>query len=301
MTDTPQSPQGLRFGIFEIDLDARELRKNGLRVKLQDQPFKILVAIARRAGKVTSREELHAELSTHNEYDRDQGLNNAILKIREVLGDSHENARFIETVPGRGYRFLPQVDIVYKPEPGGNGPPCPAVDAFSLSAADIRSRLLTAMSFRELTELRHRVDMIISQHSQHPNRYEAHFLRDQITRALLVTENVSGFGRLLGQGSGQALPPQPKTTRETVYWSWITLLIFVSLLASLLFYFLPIKGSPTLAMTTLIVVIGLQLTPYVVLLLTRRPALSWFWRVFLAVIFALLIWTSFYFWHQVVG
>ncbi len=93
----------------------RELKKNGLRVKLQEQPFKILAAMARRAGEIIPREELYSELSTHSTYDSKHGLNNAIQKIREVLGDSPENARFIETVPGRGYRFLPQVEVVYKP------------------------------------------------------------------------------------------------------------------------------------------------------------------------------------------
>ena len=132
VSSTPQLPHGLRFGIFEIDLDARELRKNGLKVKLQDQPFKILAAMARRAGEVIPREELYAELSSHSTYDSKHGLNNAIQKIREVLGDSPENARFIETVPNRGYRFLPQVEAVYKPsvrdsnrlatgEPDGSG------------------------------------------------------------------------------------------------------------------------------------------------------------------------------------
>jgi TolB-like protein/DNA-binding winged helix-turn-helix (wHTH) protein/Tfp pilus assembly protein PilF len=115
VNNSSQSPHGLRFGIFEIDLDARELRKNGLRVKLQDQPFKILAVIVCRAGEVTTREELYAELSSHSSYDFKHGLNNAIQKIREVLGDSPENARFIETVPGRGYRFLPQVEVISDP------------------------------------------------------------------------------------------------------------------------------------------------------------------------------------------
>jgi len=114
VSSSSQSPQGLRFGIFEIDLDARELRKNGLRVKLQDQPFKILATMARRAGKVIPREDLYSELSSHSSYDFKHGLNNAVQKIREVLGDSPENARFIETVPNRGYRFLPAVEAIYK-------------------------------------------------------------------------------------------------------------------------------------------------------------------------------------------
>src|SRR5438270_6412152 len=71
--------------------------------------------MVRRDGEVIPREELYAELSSHSTYDFKHGLNNAIQKIREVLGDSPENARFIETVPGRGYRFLPQVEVVYRP------------------------------------------------------------------------------------------------------------------------------------------------------------------------------------------
>jgi TolB-like protein/DNA-binding winged helix-turn-helix (wHTH) protein/Flp pilus assembly protein TadD len=124
-----QPPHGFRFGIFEIDLDARELRKNGLRVKLQEQPFKILAVMVRRAGEVVLREELYAELSSHSTYDSKHGLNNAIQKIREVLGDSAENARFIETVPTRGYRFLAQVEIVYKPS-------VPVSDQISVTGTD---------------------------------------------------------------------------------------------------------------------------------------------------------------------
>jgi TolB-like protein/DNA-binding winged helix-turn-helix (wHTH) protein/Flp pilus assembly protein TadD len=120
VNSSPQSPQGYRFGIFEIDLEARELRKNGLTVPLQDQPFKILVAMVRRAGRVILREELYLELSSYRDYDPEQGLNNAILRIRGALGDSRENARFIQTLPGRGYRFLPQVEVIYKPAAGDN-------------------------------------------------------------------------------------------------------------------------------------------------------------------------------------
>src|SRR6266700_3119231 len=141
-----QSPHGLRFGIFEIDLDARELRKNGLIVKLQEQPFKILVAIVRRAGSIISREELYSELSSKSTYDFKHGLNNAIQKIREVLDDSPENSRFIKTVPGRGYRFLPQVEVVHEASPNGSSPRSSGEDAFSLTAAEIRRQRLSAIS-----------------------------------------------------------------------------------------------------------------------------------------------------------
>jgi DNA-binding winged helix-turn-helix (wHTH) protein len=78
-----------------MDLEARELRRDGLKVKLQDQPFKILATIASRAGEIVSREELYSLLSSHSAYDSKHGLNNAIQKIREVLGDSPGNPRFI--------------------------------------------------------------------------------------------------------------------------------------------------------------------------------------------------------------
>lgn len=137
MDSSQQSPQGLRFGIFEIDLDARELRKRGLRVKLQEQPFKILAVMVARAGQVIPREDLYAELSSHSTYDFKHGLNNAIQKIREVLGDSPENARFIETVPGRGYRFLAQVEVIYQSSTGdGNRAPVEEANGFNVAAEE---------------------------------------------------------------------------------------------------------------------------------------------------------------------
>jgi Tol biopolymer transport system component/DNA-binding winged helix-turn-helix (wHTH) protein len=108
----------VRFGIFETDLAARELRKNGVRVKLQDQPFQVLAILLEHPGEVVPREELRQKVWTADTFvDFDNGLNTAINKIREVLGDSAENPRFVQTVPRRGYRFIAPVDGFVKPAP----------------------------------------------------------------------------------------------------------------------------------------------------------------------------------------
>src|ERR1700746_480999 len=97
----------LRFGVFELDPRAGELRKHGLRVRLQEQPFRVLEMLLEHAGKVVTREELQKRLWPGDTFvDFDHGLNKAINKIRGALGDSAESPRFVETVSRRGYRFL---------------------------------------------------------------------------------------------------------------------------------------------------------------------------------------------------
>jgi DNA-binding winged helix-turn-helix (wHTH) protein len=112
----------LRFGVFELDLRAGELRKHGMRVRLQEQPFQILAMLLAHPGEVTTREELQKKLWPADTFvDFDHGLNKAISKIREALGDSAESPRFVETVSRRGYRFLAEVKVadtapVHSPE-----------------------------------------------------------------------------------------------------------------------------------------------------------------------------------------
>lgn len=102
-----------RFGQFELDLAAGELRRHGTRLRLQPQPFKLLALLARRAGVLVSREEIRAELWPEGTFvDFDQSVNFAIKQIREVLGDSAERPLYIETVPRRGYRFIAPLDAV---------------------------------------------------------------------------------------------------------------------------------------------------------------------------------------------
>jgi DNA-binding winged helix-turn-helix (wHTH) protein len=96
----------VRFGTFEVDLQSGELRKSGLKLKLTGQPFQVLAVFLERPGEVVTREELHKRLWPDTFVDVDHNLNTAINKIREVLGDSAENPRFVETLPRRGYRFI---------------------------------------------------------------------------------------------------------------------------------------------------------------------------------------------------
>ena len=102
----------LRFGVFELDLRAGELRKHGLRVRLQEQPFQVLAMLLERHGQVVTRDELQRKLWPADTFvDFDHGLNKAISKIREALSDSAESPRFVETVARRGYRFLSDVRV----------------------------------------------------------------------------------------------------------------------------------------------------------------------------------------------
>lgn len=97
----------VRFAAFEMDLRSGELRKQGVKVNLQDQPFQVLALLVQRAGDVVTREELHHKLWPADTFvDFEDGLNTTIKKIRTALGDSAESPRFIETLPRRGYRFI---------------------------------------------------------------------------------------------------------------------------------------------------------------------------------------------------
>lgn len=101
-----------RFGPFEVDPEAGDLRKHGVRMKLQKQPFQILVSLAARPNEVVTREELRDRLwSDHTFVNFDHGLNAAVNKLRQALADSPEHPRFIETVSGRGYRFIAALEV----------------------------------------------------------------------------------------------------------------------------------------------------------------------------------------------
>jgi DNA-binding winged helix-turn-helix (wHTH) protein/tetratricopeptide (TPR) repeat protein len=100
-----------RFGAFEVDLRSGELHKHGIRLKLQDQPFQVLALLLEHSGNVVTREELREKLWPADTFvDFDAGLNSAIKKLRDVLSDSAEEPRYIETMPRRGYRFIARVE-----------------------------------------------------------------------------------------------------------------------------------------------------------------------------------------------
>jgi TolB-like protein/DNA-binding winged helix-turn-helix (wHTH) protein/Tfp pilus assembly protein PilF len=107
----------LRFGAFEADVRTGELTKHGKRLRLQEQPFQLLAMLLEKPGELVTREELSSRLWPQTIVDFDHGLNKAIGKIREALGDSPENPRFIETVARRGYRFLADVAVVRDGQP----------------------------------------------------------------------------------------------------------------------------------------------------------------------------------------
>src|ERR1700675_4372366 len=120
MQHTSHASKTIRCGVFEIDLKAFELRKHGLRLKLAEQPFQILAILLEKPGDIITREELRERLWPGDTFvDFDHGLNNAVMRLREVLGDSPESPRFIETLPRRGYRFIAPIEEM--PAPGQVG------------------------------------------------------------------------------------------------------------------------------------------------------------------------------------
>ena len=106
----PVTTDPLRFGVFEIDPSARELRKHGVRIKLQDQPFAVLLILLEKPGQLVTKEELQQRLwpaDTFVEFDK--VIYNAMKRLREALGDEAETPRYVETLPRRGYRFIAPV------------------------------------------------------------------------------------------------------------------------------------------------------------------------------------------------
>lgn len=100
-----------RFSVFELDLRTGELRKHGMRVRLQEQPFQVLAMLLEKPGELVSREELRQKLWPADTFvDFDHGLNTTVNKLREVLADSAASPRYIETLPKRGYRFIYPVE-----------------------------------------------------------------------------------------------------------------------------------------------------------------------------------------------
>ena len=120
MVSQARSSHIRRFGTFEVDLRAGELRKQGKRIRLQEQPFHVLTVLLQRPGDVVSREELRSQIWPEDTFvDFDNSLNTAVNKLREALADSAENPRFIETLPRRGYRFLVPVSGDHRKESAG--------------------------------------------------------------------------------------------------------------------------------------------------------------------------------------
>src|ERR1700693_2163456 len=130
MAQPATNPRTVRFGLFELDLDARELRKSGIRIKLQEQPFQILAMLLERPGEIVTREELQKKLWSGDTFvDFDLSLNSAVKKLRQALSDDSDNPRFVETLYRRGYRFIAPVTA------GANSHQIPLIETPSGSAA----------------------------------------------------------------------------------------------------------------------------------------------------------------------
>jgi DNA-binding winged helix-turn-helix (wHTH) protein len=147
-----------RFDQFEADLKAAELRKNGTRLKLQLQPFQVLVALLERPKEVVTREELRLRLWPQDTFvDFDHGLNTAMVKLRDVLGDSAANPKYIETIAKRGYRFLGEVSAV------DDQPPAQAASAPESKppAATVITETQPAMAESELPRASRRTSRVL--------------------------------------------------------------------------------------------------------------------------------------------
>ncbi len=136
-----QSKRSYRFGLFEVEVASGELLRQGVRVRLQDQPFRVLTILLERAGEVVPREELRQKLWPADTYvEFDGSLNAALKRLRAALGDPADNPIFIETIPKRGYRFIAPVVIDEEPakeavviEPSNATPPAAIPEPASLA------------------------------------------------------------------------------------------------------------------------------------------------------------------------
>src|SRR6201981_4206528 len=128
----------VRFGTYEVSLQSGEVRKAGLRIRVQQQPMKLLQILLEHPRKVVTREDLRSRVWPNESFgDFDQALNIAIGKLRSALGDSAENPRFIETLPKRGYRFISDVSVL----DADSRPRRPESVAGDLLATDLGHRL----------------------------------------------------------------------------------------------------------------------------------------------------------------
>jgi TolB-like protein/DNA-binding winged helix-turn-helix (wHTH) protein len=144
MSALAPTPRVLRFDIFDLDLRAGELRKHGVKLRLQGQPLQVLAILLESAGNLVTREELRSRLWPADTFvDFDHSLHNAIARIREALADSAETPRYIETLPRRGYRFITQVEQVH--------PEVPPVSAESGKESGERVTVATTKTRSRLT------------------------------------------------------------------------------------------------------------------------------------------------------
>jgi TolB-like protein/DNA-binding winged helix-turn-helix (wHTH) protein len=152
-TASPSQLGAIRFGVFEVDLRVGELRKQGVKVKLQEQPFQVLQVLLEKPGEIVNREELRNRIWPSDTFvDFDGGVNNAIKRLREALGDSADNPRFIETIPRKGYRFIGPVNGGGATAPVSGSPAVPGSlhTALKPGSRTLRLGILIGLGFATL-------------------------------------------------------------------------------------------------------------------------------------------------------
>ena len=141
----------ITFGSFEVDLHTGEIRKFGMRVRLQGQPFRVLVALLAKPGEVVTREELQLQIwGEHTTVDFERGIATAMSKLRDALGDSADHPRYIETLAKRGFRFIAPVVVEPPQEVLRSGPP-PTMELYTSAAAEVNSREATQLPVATLS------------------------------------------------------------------------------------------------------------------------------------------------------
>ena len=158
----PQSAQRYRFGVFEVDAATGELRRQGLRVKLNTQPFQVLLMLLDRPGQLLTREEISRELWPDGTFvDYEHGVNSAINRIREALGDTAASPRFLETLARRGYRFIAPVERMVAGENRSSSvteaPARPEDDSSSSGSSSSRPRVQILATPEDLPKVPYRV------------------------------------------------------------------------------------------------------------------------------------------------
>lgn len=180
VADQSERPRLVRFAPFEMDLLARQLNKNGRKIKLQAQPFNILEHLALQAKEPVLREKLYRYLPTHNSYDSKHGLNSAIEKIRKALNDSEKRPRFVETLRGRGYRFIRDVEFEPPVNHDSSHASSSSEDAFLSALSRLHREFFTTEAPQELRRLFHCVAGLLDRHPEHPNKSEVWDLLESI-------------------------------------------------------------------------------------------------------------------------
>jgi DNA-binding winged helix-turn-helix (wHTH) protein/uncharacterized DUF497 family protein len=184
MHDPPQRPRALHFGIFEMDLDSEEIRKNGLKLKLRCQPFRMLATIAERNGNVVTYEELGAQFWPKEAIDNyKHSLGNSMLEIRKVLGDSAKKPCYIETV-SRGYRFRVPVKLIPRPPANSNGSSNFLAGGLRAEIKQIGQELIETSACRRLVLLLCRCKGLQNEHPFHPNLPDLQLLMADIQSAI---------------------------------------------------------------------------------------------------------------------